>query len=325
MALRRTEFCTEYAVRLVTRRHSGAWTDADEAALRAWLEAAPENRDAYAKVERVWSVAGHVSRVHSSARPARAFATRQLRAAAAALVLVAALIPLWRATIRWWSGTPYTSVAERGRARELTLNDGTQVVLDGGSEIVAEIGARSRRIALLRGEARFTVVHDASRPFHVEAGVGYVTDLGTRFDVEILPTAVNVSVLEGRVGLNTPVGEVQLSSGTTAGYDPAGALLPVRRIDLSSADWSHGSRHFDAEPLADIMERFARHRSLQVEFADPKSRELRISGTFRMDDLPVFLRTLTAAFPVEVRWTGPNRIEFFTRPEPARASPHPQT
>jgi ferric-dicitrate binding protein FerR (iron transport regulator) len=49
-------------------------------------------------------------------------------------------------------------------------------------------------------------------------------------------------------------------------------------------------------------------------FTDPRLKELRVSGTFKMGDLALFLRTLAAALPVEARWTAPQHIEISSRP-----------
>ncbi len=55
----------------------------------------------------------------------------------------------------------------------------------------------------MRGEALFTVVHEANRPFEVVAGGERIRDLGTRFNVYAEPGRVVVAVLEGQVDVTT--------------------------------------------------------------------------------------------------------------------------
>lgn len=235
------------------------------------------------------------------------------RIALACVVVLAVIlaIPAWRQVDRWWNGTMLHWVAPRGESRTLVLEDGTQVLLDADSDLVARFGAHARRVSLVRGEALFTVTHDASRPFEIEIGPGRVVDLGTRFDVEKLPDAVRVAVFAGRVGIKTAHGEVVLGMGRGGGYDASGVLLPVRKVDATTTLRSDGERHFDSEPLAAVVARLARYHPVTFEFSEPRLQELRVSGTFRVTDLELFLRTVSAALPVEARWVGPQRMEFF--------------
>lgn len=223
---------------------------------------------------------------------------------------VALAIYGWRYFDSWWSGVPVHWVARRGEPVMLTLNDGTEVRLDADSDLVVKFGVHARRAALAHGEALFTVAYDPLRPFEVDIGRGRVIDLGTRFDVEKLSDSARVTVLEGRVGLMTPRGEVVLTAGHSGGYEASGGLLQVSTVDTSIPLWQDGQRHFDNEPLSVIAERLGRYHSVDFTFAEPELRRLRISGTFRTDDLDLFLRTLSAAFPVKTRWLDPQHLQF---------------
>jgi transmembrane sensor len=305
---------TEQAVRAWTQRHSGIWTAADETNLQTWLAADPENRVAYEKVARAWTAAGELGgRLPREATSARPQQRRRIWAAVAATLAAALVYPLWVSGDNWWNGAPAEWAAKRGETRSIHLSDGTQVVLDADSEIETRIGARARHILLRRGEALLTVAHDATRPFKVDTGAGRITDLGTRFDIETLRGLTNVCVLEGRVGISTPRGEVVLEAGRAGGYDGAGMLLPVRNADVSVTLWQNGQRHFDADRLSDVLERLTRYHVVTFVFADPQLQELRVSGTFRTDNLPLFLRTLRAALPIETVWLSAQRVEITRR------------
>ena len=311
-----SDLSLEQAIRAWARRHSGTWTEEDERQFAAWLEAAPENRAAYERVAGLWQTAGKLEqRGHDAAVPGRSLMVPAHRIALACAVVLAAVlvIPAWRQADRWWNGVTVHWVAPRGESRTLVLEDGTRVLLDADSDLVAKFGAHARRVSLVRGEALFTVTHDASRPFEIEIGPGRVVDLGTRFDVEKLPDAVRVAVFEGRVGIKTAHGEVVLGTGRGCGYDDRGILLPVRQVDAATTLRPDGERHFDSEPLAAVVARLARYHRVTFEFSDPRLQDLRLSGTLRVTDLALFLRTLSAALPVEARWIGPQRVEFFPR------------
>jgi transmembrane sensor len=304
----------EHAVRLWTRRHSGTWTEEDERLLAAWLAAAAENRAAYEKVARLWARAGKLEKDQLDVvLPRRLFNMKRVAVSCAVLLLIAGVIPAWLRMDRWWNGVPVHWVAPKGESKAVVLEDGTRVLLDADSDIVAKLGAYARRVSLVRGEALFTVTHDTSHPFEIEIGPGRVVDLGTRIDVEKLPDAVHITVLEGRVGIKTRHGEVVLGPGRGGGYDATGALLPVREVDAAAALRPDGERHFDSEPLTAIVARLERYHPVTFVFADPQLQELRLSGTFRLADLPLFLRTLSAALPIEAHWIGTQRVEFVRR------------
>jgi transmembrane sensor len=299
----------EQAVRAWTRRHSGSWTQDDEANLQKWLAVAPENRAAYEKVGRAWSVAGQVGGRVSREVPSR----RRYGLWIAASLLAALSYPVWVMSDNWWNGTRADWAARRGETRTIQLVDGTRVVLDADSQIESRIGARSRHIVLLRGEVLVSVAHDPSRPFAVEVGPGRITDIGTRFDVESLKGKTRVSVLEGRVSVATRQGQVLLDAGHASGYDNLGALLPVNDIDGAVTIWETGQRHFNADRLSDVLERITRYHVVTFVFKEPELKDLRVSGTFRTDNLPLFLRTLRTALPIETVWLDPQRVEISRR------------
>jgi transmembrane sensor len=299
----------EQAVRAWTRRHSGSWTQDDETTLQKWLAAAPENRAAYEKVGHAWTLAGgmggRVSREVPNRRPYGLWI--------AASVLAALSYPAWVMSDNWWNGARTDWTAKRGETRAIQLPDGTRVVLDSNSQIESRIGARSRLMLLKHGEALVTIAHDANRPFKVNVGPGRITDIGTRFDVESLEGKTRVSVLEGRVSVSTPQGQLLLDAGHASGYDNLGALLPVIDIDGAVTIWEAGQRHFNADRLSDVLERITRYHVVTFVFKEPELKDLRVSGTFRTDNLPLFLRTLRAALPIETVWLDPQRVQISRR------------
>jgi transmembrane sensor len=297
------------AVRFLTRRHSGDWTAADKAELRAWLRAHPENVEAYNRLADVWvkvsALEGRFNRPIPRQRP------RHLLMAVAAGFAVIALVPVWHRADLWWNGRTVHWVTQTGKPQTIVLSDRTKIVLDADSQLAVRLGARVRRASLTRGAALFVVEHDAWRPFEVETGNGRITDLGTRFEVEKLHDNTRVQVLQGEVGLSTARGEVHLLAGHASGYDNLGTLQPVREVDTSADElWTSGQRSFEAVPLAEVIELLERYHPVTFTFADPQLGQVRLSGTFRVNDLALFLSTLGTALSIESHWTGPRSVEL---------------
>ncbi len=324
-----SEISMRHAIHAWTRRHSGEWLEADEADLQKWLASDSEHREAYEKVGRAWGLAGKLKQTDARAGtgagaapsdspqpgslPASAPASLAKRAAVAAGIALLALAVGWpalRSGYRWWNGTQIQLATQKGQPHNFSLEDGTTVMLDADSQLTANIGARRRSVSLDHGEALFNIKPDASRPFEVVTSAGRVQDLGTRFDIEALENSTRVSVLEGRVGVLTAKGQALLTPGQAGGYDNAGNLLPTEPFKEDTTRWSGGQRHFDHEFLDHVLERVARYHAVKFVFSDSHLRELRVSGTFRIEDLPLFLRTLAAALPVEPRYLNPQQIEI---------------
>jgi transmembrane sensor len=343
------------AIRSWTRRHSGAWHERDEAELQAWLAETAQHREAYEKVARAWDTVGElhsavtseaaessnkprgtcptndvrseddgsaaVGEHRSNTRPLlreRHLARRLALAACVALLVAAGTLPLWSGTLRSWirSDLAVHLVTLKGGSKPFVLGDGTRVLLDGDSELIARIGHDGRRVVLVRGEAVFNVLHDASRPFEVTAGAGRIRDLGTRFDIETRADSIRIAVLEGQVAVLTAHGGTSLAAGQAGGYDEHGYMDPVSSLDRTVGPWLEGTRHFDHERLGDVLDRLARHHTVTFTYHDPHLRDLRFSGTFNTDNVDLFLRTLAAALPIEARYVAPNRIDIVSRSQP---------
>jgi transmembrane sensor len=310
-----TEFYLQQAIRTWTRRHSGAWREDDEKALQAWLAENSGHREAYDKVARAWATAGALKHdpTYESAPHSRFTVTRMAIAACVALLALGVGIALSPSVGRWWNGPEVSLTTPKGQPRSFTLEDGTSVLLDADSQLIAHIGYHSRRASLLRGEALVNVAHDPTRPFEIALGAGRIRDLGTRFDIETLPNSYRIAVLEGRVGVLTARAQALLVAGQSSDYDIAGNMQPVRSFDVTEVQWSPGRRHFDREPLGDVLERLRRYHAVNFVYTDTQLKNLRVSGTFRTDDQELFLRTLAAALPIKVKYLGPGKVEVSPR------------
>ncbi|MEO5818648.1 MAG: FecR domain-containing protein [Gemmatimonadaceae bacterium] len=176
-----------------------------------------------------------------------------LRAAAAVLVVAGAGL-LWRE----FSPSPSPNAAAAAPARfatavgkldSLRLPDGSRVLLGPGSELtLAEGFGGSAREMTLRGEARFDVVHDSTRPFVVHTTAASFRDVGTVFAVHSdeadgarIVVSSGVVAVEGKTGAAPMV----LQAGDRATVAPTGTVN-VERAAASSDDlaWTSGKLIF---------------------------------------------------------------------------------
>lgn len=216
-------------------------------------------------------------------------------------------------------------------AQRATLPDGSVVDLNAGARLDYTFGPTRRDVRLVAGEAHFSVVSDATRPFVVHARHAMIRAVGTAFNVNLGADQVEVLVTHGRVAVD----EVDMASGP--GADPlrvtSGALLSagertviplsgegahaapvvttVPAAEIAAAlSWQPRVLEFPDTPLSDIVPVFNRSNVRQLELADAELADLRIAGTFRVDNVDAFVRLLEAGFGVsaEVGADGVTRL-----------------
>src|SRR6185437_7481826 len=197
----------EQAVAWFLRVRSEAACVEDLPELRRWVESDPRNAAAYQQVAAAWDTVGTYASAapivaarrdalqDSEVRPHRHSPRRWALAACAASVCIAAVL--------WWLTAPHSTLyaTDVGEQRTLHLPDGSVIALDAQSTARVRYTEKERLVTLERGQARFNVAKDASRPFRVHARGQTVTALGTQFDVELVSHTVLVTLLEGHVAV----------------------------------------------------------------------------------------------------------------------------
>lgn len=258
---------------------------ADTEAFMGWLDEDPAHAAAYAEVEALWGEldavpppAAVAEQVRQPERPPR----RKLRWAGLAFAASVALV-LGLQTPRLWIAAIADARTGTGELRELTLADGTEVVLDAHSAIDVAIDAGSRRIRLLEGRAWFNVAHEA-RPFTVSLGDAEVRDIGTAFEVVRRGKGGEVAVTEGLVELTAAGGRaLQLGAGEAARFDGEGRSRPVAAAP-GAATWRQGRLQFVDMRLADLLDDLARYGAGSPALLDGELARRRVTGVVDIGD-----------------------------------------
>jgi transmembrane sensor len=249
------------------------------------------------------------SRLRRSLPPAgsesvRAFPHRKWRTALVASLVLG--IALWVICLSWQSSMTLQTVV--GEQSSFTLQDGSVVFLNTNSKVRIGWLPAERHIELIRGEARFKVGKDTSRPFTVATTTAAVRALGTVFNVRAEPLSTQVAVLEGQVEVTVaPPGEpaagapVSAKEGSTAVQSPAvecvrlaaGERAAVTRRGIqtntgppieSVMAWTERRLVFRDQPLDAVIHEFNRYRMHPLVLDDPALAALGISGVFDLSD-----------------------------------------
>jgi transmembrane sensor len=174
-------------------------------------------------------------------------------AIAASLAVLAVPTSLW--VLRGTSTSPAASeVAIRtrpGETRTVTLADGTNIALAGGSSLA--IDEATRRVAMAAGLATFSVKHDAAHPLTVTLGEVTVTDVGTVFEIRRRSGETLIGVGQGEVrvdGRDTPSTRVVAGQQLHMSAQSKPALSAMS--DDAVGQWRRGVLEYDGARIADV-------------------------------------------------------------------------
>lgn len=306
-------------------------TRIEQAELDAWRAADPRHESAWHDFNRTWSevpdlrhlgdlvpLRPKVSAEQDASAPRRWHRKAFWGAAAAALVAAVA-IPAFLPPTGPEAREFATQVAQ---SRLITLPDGTQVTLGPRSSLKVKFVDGERRVALTVGEAFFEVVHDAGRPFLVEAGGSQVRVLGTKFDVNYSDQSLRVAVLQGLVevrdwplaGKSEPKARLLRAGQRTEILLPVPNALgtasrPVSAITTLPAQspgaWREGRLVYQNARLADLVADVNRYYAPGVSLGDPAIGNLRVTASFKASEIPAFLSAVGGVVAVRAE-EGPN-------------------
>jgi transmembrane sensor len=201
---------------------------------------------------------------------------------------------------RTWTADQRTGAGQR---RTLALADGTRVALNTGTALNIDYDGSARRLRLLAGEILITTAHEAAnRPFLVHTAQGELQALGTRFAVRLRPHATQVSVFDGAVALRPARLLDGMATVLQAGQQAlfgSDAVMPALAADEDSVAWTDGFLIAKSLRLATLMAELSRYSDVELGCA-PEVAELRVSGSYRLDDIGRVLETLAAALDLEI-------------------------
>lgn len=220
----------------------------------------------------------------------------------------------------WQANKPDVYQTAFGERRTITLADGSHVALDSNSLLTVKLRRKMRSLQLVRGQARFDVAHDATRPFTVQARDKRVVATGTSFNVDLLGSNVIITLIEGRVSIlqalaaapqmlapqRPPLVVAKLVPGEQMIapqpiLESSSAPLPAIVLEKVSLDrttaWEAGQLVFENEALGLVAQRVGRYSNHPV-VADHDVAALRLSGVFDAGDLSTFVDAVQRVLPV---------------------------
>ncbi|WP_165186014.1 FecR family protein [Caulobacter soli] len=318
----------------------------DDVAFQRWLDLSDANRRAWERARDLWdlfeapeaedALAGlRKDALSLRARPVQSPVAWYLVAASFAAVVIGGVLvsnlarehpaqgPLQVASasagdLHGFGQADYQTAA--GQRLDVRLEDGTRLTLGPSTAVDVAYAGGQRLVRLTRGEAMFDVTHDATRPFRVAAGGRVVSDLGTRFNIQLRSDETRVRLEEGSLGV-TVGDDPKVAAGPAKILVPGQELVarPGQADEITQAqataapDAAPHVLQFDDTPLAEAVAQMNRYTDGKLVIVDPKVGALRISGAFRTNDPARFAKTLTALYPVRLVPLADGRTEIAWR------------
>jgi transmembrane sensor len=185
-----------------------------------------------------------------------------------------------------------------GEQREVALEDGSIVKLDTDSVLSTHYTRDARHIRLVRGQAYFTVAHNAERPFIVDAGPASVTATGTQFDVRRTGDRTDVTLVQGGVDIRSGDSISHLVSGQKLRVQPGQKPVPETADTSSITAWTHGRLLLQGASLTHAIDEVNRYTDHPVRLDDQAFADAKFSGALNTGDVPAFIAAVTALLPL---------------------------
>jgi transmembrane sensor len=275
-------------------------SEADWLGFQAWLEASPRHQAAFDAVERLWIELDALRLdVRQPSRPTVAPVARRSiqRGRWTPAALAASLaIAVGAGGLMLRAGREEVVETAAGQHVSVAFAGGGKAELSPSSRLVLRRRGAREEARVVRGAARFSVLHDPSRVFVVKSGPFTITDVGTVFQVAALGGGVKVIVEQGEVSVARPsqpvtslvAGQTYVAEGAAPAQISEAPAIPVKTPD---------SLVFEAQPLsivaADIGRRFDRPISV-----DEDAQSLRFSGVLKLDSEGAVIHRLENFLPI---------------------------
>lgn len=309
------EFIQQQAHDWLVKLETGGMADGDEERFVEWLSTSDIHGDAFHQAEEAWRAMHAVNPeilTRSSEDTSESLTTRH--ASRSTWLGLAASVAIVALSSLWWNDAyilvnadHYTSTGQRA---EITLEDGSRVIIDTDSAIQVDYTATERLLNVLQGQAHFAVAANPSKPFTVNAGDMAVTALGTAFTVRFDNNKASVVVTEHSVKVQNrrqeDSGEVLIEGQTIVLNDATSRLSSIQAVNLSQSEaWQQGKLVFQNKTLGYVVEELNRYYEGKIIISDERIRDLVISGVLDTQDPIQSLEELTTSIPIKLNRITP--------------------
>lgn len=233
---------------------------------------------------------GHVVPLYKN----RSFFNQPLRIAAGIIILLGVAY----AAYQWTAPAFQTLALVSGQATKTdTLPDGTTAFLNKRSELTYEFNPRKKiRKVVLKGEAYFSVKHEAEKPFIIEAEDILVRDIGTEFNLKAYPDkdTIEIIVTHGEVQFYTKNDEgLNLQAGEKAIYTKSSKkFYRIEKPDTNALAYKTKVFSFNNTDLKSVVNLLNEVYNSKIKLANEKLFNCRLTANFKEDNASIIAEVI---------------------------------
>ncbi|PSS53798.1 FecR domain-containing protein [Pseudomonas sp. BBP2017] len=288
------------------RAEFARWHAANEEHARAWMQLGMLD-------QRFSAAAGPARQALLQSRASLRQRVRKIGSGVASLALVVGLLSWASAyqSVGYWLADQRTATGEQ---RSLRLTDGTLISLNTHSAVDIRFDEQERLIVLHEGEVSIETGHKDDRPFIVATEDGRMRALGTRFLVKVEEQGTRLSVLQSAVAAKPQdSGDEQILHEGQQVLMSHDRLGQIAGLSLGADAWTRGMLVVDNVRLSELIDELGRYRSGYLGVA-PEVANLRITGSFPLNDTDLALTSLLPTLPVQIEQHTPWWVTVVARP-----------
>jgi transmembrane sensor len=221
------------------------------------------------------------------------------------VALFSILLVIWGINPELASESFSTNYSER---LNITLKDGSAVLLNANSSLISSQRLRSREILLVQGEALFTIKHEI-RPFIVKVDRARILDIGTVFNIIKWNDSFVTTVTEGEIEIYTGETKQRLVTGSSIKVTGDVAGTPYAAdLEMITA-WQSGKIMFNGTALKEAVSQIQRYRKAPIRL-EGDLQQIKITGIYDIKKIDTLIDSLPSIFPVKVNRLADGEISI---------------
>jgi ferric-dicitrate binding protein FerR (iron transport regulator) len=212
-----------------------------------------------------------------------------------------------------------TQSAAKGEIKTISLPDGSQVILNGNSNVTYTTNFINNRKLNLQGEAYFNVVKNPSLPFIVKTKQFETKVLGTSFTIKAYANCPNViSVLSGKVAINaqgSPNKYIFLTKNQQLRFTKLQLPQLTNNTREDFLAWTKNIVVLENTSLGETSEILRNKFNVTILFDNPELKQLRVTGKFKEENITTILKSIAQVKQLEIYFKTPNIIFIREKPK----------
>ncbi len=308
----RKKLSSQQAAQWFIRLNSSNLSKEEHKAFFTWLELSVENQIAYLTVEKAWEAGEAIRNYDTAIKKTHPFYLLQWSGALTIFFAIFLFIGFEK-NYKCMSAIDVFSAAPG--YQNISLQDGTKVVLGVGAEGSFGWCDNIRSFTLKSGKAYFEVTKNESSPFVVTSPLGIVKVHGTKFSVDLERQGGVVTVLEGTVGIAQKEHQYEdiITANQQHSFESHRARLPIVAVDADRLlSWRNTLLIFKGVKLVDAVAQLQARLNVNITL-ESSSQETSIVGGVSLENTESAIGSVAEIAKLEWKKLDHNKFVIYEK------------